>query len=105
VSYGFGDGRGNLTLAASYNGRAPDIAFQLPFFDQTRVTLGDYWLLTAAASWKLKPGVEIFGRVENLLDEQYQEVYGFDTPGIAAYGGVKITLGGDEPAGLAPASK
>lgn len=105
VSYGFGDGRGNLTLAASYNGRTPDIAFQLPFFDQTRVTLGDYWLLTAAASWKLKPGVEIFGRVENLLDEQYQEVYGFDTPGIAAYGGVKITLGGDEPAGLVPALK
>ncbi len=105
LSYGFGDGRGNLTLAASYNGRTPDIAFQLPFFDQTRVTLGDYWLLTAAASWKLKPGVEIFGRVENLLDEQYQEVYGFDTPGIAAYGGVKITLGGEEPAGLAPASK
>lgn len=105
LRYGFAEGRGNVTLAANYNGRAHDIAFELPFFNQTRVVLGDYWLLTAAASWKLQPGVEIFGRVENLLDEKYQEVFGFDTPGIAAYGGVKITFGGEETAALVPALK
>ncbi len=96
VSYGFAEGRGNVTLAAIYNGQAKDIAFELPFFSQTRVTLGDYWLLTAAASLKVQPGLEVFGRVENLLDESYQEIYGFDTPGVAAYAGVKITFGGED---------
>ena len=102
VSYGFAEGRGNVTLAAIYNGQARDIGFELPFFSPTRLTLGEYWLVSAAASWKLQPGVEVFGRVENLLDEHYQEVYGFETARIAAYAGVKIIFGGED--GLALAS-
>lgn len=101
VSYGFAEGRGNVTLAAIYNGQARDIGFELPFFTQTRVTLGEYWLLSAAASWKVQPGVEVFGRVENLLDEHYQEVYGFETARIAAYAGVRITFGGEDGVSLA----
>ena len=101
VSYGFAEGRGNVTLAAIYNGQARDIGFELPFFSPTRLTLGEYWLVSAAASWKLQPGVEVFGRVENLLDEHYQEVYGFETARIAAYAGVKITFGGEDGVALA----
>jgi vitamin B12 transporter len=101
VSYGFADGRGNVTLAAIYNGQARDVGFELPFFSPTRVTLGEYWLVSAAASWKLQPGVEVFGRVENLLDEHYQEVYGFETARIAAYAGVKIIFGGEDGVALA----
>ena len=101
VSYGFAEGRGNVTLAAIYNGQARDVAFELPFFAPTRVTLGEYWLVSAAASWKVQPGVEVFGRVENLLDEHYQEVYGFETARIAAYAGVKITFGGEDGVALA----
>jgi vitamin B12 transporter len=101
VSYGFAEGRGNVTLAAIYNGQARDFAFELPSFSQTRVTLGEYWLVSAAASWKVRPGLEVFGRVENLLDENYQEVYGFDTARIAAYAGVKITFGGEDGVALA----
>lgn len=96
VSYGFAEGRGNVTLAAIYNGQARDIGFELPFFSPTRLTLGEYWLVSAAASWKVQPGLEVFGRVENLLDEHYQEVYGFETARIAAYAGVKITFGGED---------
>ena len=33
--------------------------------------------------------IEVFGRIENLADESYQEVYGFNTPGRAAYAGVR----------------
>ena len=56
--------------------------------------------VNATASYKLQPGVEVFGRVENLLDQHYQEVYGFEAPPIAAYAGVKLTFGG---AGGSPA--
>ena len=36
--------------------------------------------------------LELFGRVENLFDEDYEEVYGFPSPGFAAFGGIRLTL-------------
>ena len=36
--------------------------------------------------------LELFGRVENLFDEDYEEVYGFEAPGFAAFGGIRMTL-------------
>lgn len=36
--------------------------------------------------------LELFGRVENLLDEDYEEAFGFSAPGIAGFGGVKIVF-------------
>ena len=72
----------------------------MPFFFPTqRVALDPYWLVNAAASYKLQPGVEVFARVENLLDQHYQEVFGFDAAPIAAYAGVKLTFGGPEGIG------
>ena len=38
----------------------------MPFFFPTqRVSLDAYWLVNATVSYKLQPGVEVFGRVEN----------------------------------------
>jgi outer membrane cobalamin receptor len=34
--------------------------------------------------------------VENLLDSHYEEVSGYNTPGIAAFAGVKLTFGGPD---------
>jgi len=95
----FAGGRGTLTLAAAYNGETPDLAFGLPTFESVRVKLDDYWLATIAARYKLRPGVEIFGRVENVFDADYQEVYGFETAGIAGFAGLKLTFGGDDGIG------
>jgi len=102
LTYAFADGRGSVNLAAIYNGRMQDNAgFVAPDFTFTssRVTLDDYWLVNLAASYKLQKGVELFGRVENALDAQYQEVFGFNTPGITAFAGLRFTFGG--PDGLA----
>jgi vitamin B12 transporter len=77
-----------------------DRAFELPiFFPSPIVGLDSYWLINATASYKLQPGVEIFGRVENLLDQHYQEVFGFESAPIAAYAGVKLTFGGTDGIG------
>ncbi|MGE3917460.1 MAG: TonB-dependent receptor plug domain-containing protein, partial [Hyphomicrobiaceae bacterium] len=92
----FAGGRGTLTMAAIYNGTTPDFAFGLPTFETVRVKLDDYWLATVAARYKLQPGVEVFGRIENAFDAHYQEVYGFETAGIAAYAGLKLTFGGED---------
>jgi vitamin B12 transporter len=95
----FAEGRGSVTVAAAYNGRTADFAFGLPTFETVRVQLDDYWLATIAARYKLKPGIEVFGRVENAFDARYQEVYGFETAGIAAYAGMRLTFGGEDGIG------
>lgn len=102
LAYAFAGGRGNATVAAIYNGSQDDIAFTMPFFFPTqRVALDPYWLVNATMSYKLKPGVEVFGRVENVLDQHYQEVFGFESAPIAAYAGLKLTFGGTESSGTA----
>jgi vitamin B12 transporter len=97
VTYTFDRDRAKIGLAALYNGSVIDEALRTadPFiFPLTpeRVVLKDYWLLSAMASYKLTPTMEIYGRAENLFDQRYQEVYGFQTPGLAIYGGVRVTL-------------
>lgn len=95
VNYVFANGKGNFNLAAVYNGAMKDLAFDPFTFASQQVTLKNYWLVTAAASYKVAPGVELYGRVENLLDQNYEEVYGFNSAGVAAYAGMRFTY--EEP--------
>jgi vitamin B12 transporter len=99
LDYSFDQGRGTMRLAAAYNGVMSDTARLIPSFAPVRVDVGNYWLLTAATAYKLQPGVELFGRVENLLDAKYQEVYGYSTPGLTAFAGLRFTLGGPDGIG------
>jgi vitamin B12 transporter len=57
-----------------------------------RVSLGGYGIVDLAASYQLSQSFEIFGRVDNLFDKEYQEVLGYGTLGAAAYGGIKVSL-------------
>ncbi len=87
LNYSFDAGRGNLNVAAIYNGANPYV--DLVSFDL--VTLDPYWLVNVAASYRLTPEWEVFGRVENALDERYEELLGYNTLGLTAYAGVKFT--------------
>ncbi|MBD25680.1 MAG: hypothetical protein CMG46_11870 [Candidatus Marinimicrobia bacterium] len=58
------------------------------------VTLNDYLLVTATASYDVTNQIQIFGRIENLLDEQYQEIFSYNTIGIGVYMGLRVRLGG-----------
>lgn len=57
-----------------------------------RITLGGYGIVDLAISYQLVDSVELFTRVDNLFDKEYQEVYGYGTLGAAGYGGIKVTL-------------
>lgn len=93
VNYGFDHNRANVNVAAVYNGQMKDIVFEAgPPFGSPLVPLKDYWLLSASASYKLQPGVEIYGKVENALNQSYEEVFGFNTPGTTVYAGVRLTF-------------
>jgi outer membrane cobalamin receptor len=47
--------------------------------------------------------VELFARVENILDQRYEEVFGFQAAPVAAFAGLKLTFGGAEGVGGAGA--
>ena len=61
--------------------------------DPTEARLDAYTLVTLAGSYDVAPGVQLFGRVENILDEDYQEIFGVEAAGVAAYGGIRVRLG------------
>jgi len=44
------------------------------------------------ASYPVSDAIRVFGRIENALDAEYEEVFGFGTPGRAAHGGVRVTF-------------
>lgn len=55
-------------------------------------TLAAYTLVNLYASYDVRRNVTLFGRVENMMDEEYEQVLGYGTPGRAGYGGVKVTF-------------
>jgi vitamin B12 transporter len=49
------------------------------------------WVRTdVSASYAIGLGVEVYGRIENLLDEDYQQVGGYGTPGVSGYLGIRV---------------
>jgi len=59
-------------------------------FPFDRVALGSYWLADARVSYALRPGVELFARVTNALDQKYQDVLTYRTEPRAAYVGLRL---------------
>ena len=43
-----------------------------------------------AASWALNGAVTLTGRIENLTDEAYQQVFGYGEPGRSGYLGLRL---------------
>lgn len=93
LNYTFLARRANLNLTLQYNGEQDDFVFKAPFFERDRATLDAYTLVNLAASYRVTDQIEVTGRIENLLNKDYEEVYGFQSPGIAGYLGVKGQFG------------
>ncbi len=51
-----------------------------------------YSIVSLSGNYQVTKKFSAFGRVENLLDEDYEEVKGFGTKGFSVYGGVRVTL-------------
>lgn len=52
----------------------------------------DAWTrLDASARYDLTDRMQLYVRGENLTDEQYQQVFGYGTPGLSGYFGVRLT--------------
>ncbi len=73
------------TIAAKFVNAREEINFGGPNFD-----IEDYSFVNFAAEYEINSHMSIFGRIDNLTNEHYAEVFGFPALGRAAYGGVKL---------------
>ena len=96
ANWSFLEDRANLNLGVDYNGETEDSEFG-GGTDRTRARLDDFTLVSLAGRYQPFDGVEVFGRIENALDQEYEEVLGFETPGRTFFVGTRISFG---PGGL-----
>jgi vitamin B12 transporter len=52
--------------------------------------MGGYFVVCLAAKYHLNKHFDLTLRVDNLFDRDYEEVKYYGTPGISAYGGIKV---------------
>lgn len=90
AAYVFHDNRARVFAEAVFNGKMADDAY-IGFMPR-RVTLAGYTVVNVGGSFKVNETVEVFGRIDNLFDRDYQEVYGYNTPGLTAFAGMKATF-------------
>ena len=83
------DDSASASLVIRHNGETEDFAFTDPSFIPVRVTLDDYTLVNFYGEVRLTEGLNLFGRVENLLGERYEQVFSFVSPGRTATAGVR----------------
>ena len=75
------------TAEAKFVNAREELNFGGPNFD-----IEDYSFVNLAAEYVCNPHLTIFGRVDNVTNESYAEVYGFPALGRAAYGGFRVSF-------------
>jgi vitamin B12 transporter len=78
----------NAAVDAIFVGKREDKDFST--YPATRITIDSYTLLNASATYKVTGFLQIYGRLINILDSNYEEVYGYGTAKRSGYVGVKI---------------
>jgi vitamin B12 transporter len=82
--------RADLAVDVRFVGERDDKDFAA--FPAARVTLDGYATVRVAGSWALSDGVRLHARIENALDAEYREVFGYGTQGRAFYAGVRAAF-------------
>ncbi|AZI35283.1 TonB-dependent receptor plug domain-containing protein [Caenibius tardaugens] len=80
--------RASATLVVRHNGDQIDLAYTNPNFIPDRVVLDAFTTVNFNATLALSPAVTLNGRIENMLNEKYTELFGFRAAGRALFVGV-----------------
>ena len=81
-----------INTNAQYSGSQTDTFFPpWPTPSQT-VTMDDYTLININANYSASDKLDIYLRLDNLLDDDYEEVFGYQTLGFGASLGVRFSL-------------
>jgi vitamin B12 transporter len=87
LSYNYHD-RGHLIFSLIYTGKREDLAWE--GWTSSRVQMSPFTLFNAALSYDVLPSVQLFLRLDNILDQEYETIKGYGTPGFSAFGGFQI---------------
>lgn len=85
AAYDFLTDRANITSSVIYVGAREDIDYSF-----ANIKSDPYYLVNIAGSYKLAKSMELYGRIDNLLNENYQAVYGYESPGLSSFMGVRM---------------
>lgn len=77
----------NINIDVMYVGKRDDLDFAT---FPPRIVMPDYFLINLAVYYDLFSFLRLQGRIENLLDKQYEEIYGYGTAGLSFYGGIYL---------------
>jgi vitamin B12 transporter len=84
--------RGSFTAGLSYVGKRWDALYDNSLFATVVKKMPSHVAARAGASWKVAKHLEVFGRVENIFNKKYEDVYGYGTAGIGFFGGATISF-------------
>ena len=76
------DGRLGGTVQVKYNGEEQDPNGVVPSW--TRFDLAGHFAMSES--------LRLYGRIENLFDEQYQQIIGYGTPGLSGHIGARLSF-------------
>lgn len=86
----------NLNLNGTYVGKREDLDFRP--FPAERVSLNDYFKLDLSGYYEIPVSflrlkeTRIFTRIENILDDDYEEIFGFSAPGFNFVLGLSFSI-------------
>ena len=79
-----------VNFAVSYTGSQDDDFFPpAPPFKE-RVELEAFTLVSLSGYYNVNELVSVTARLENIIDEDYEQVYGFESPGFGGYLGLRV---------------
>ena len=82
----------HINTNAQYNGSQTDVFFPPWPTPSETVTLNEYTLLNVSAHFNATERLDIYLRLDNLLDDNYEEVFGYQTLGFGASVGLRFSL-------------
>lgn len=86
-------GRGKMEITLAHAGKR--VEWEDSDFDgkpDRQLALAAYSRVDLLGSYKIGKTAEIFGRIENLLDKEYEEARGYGVAGFSTYGGLRMTF-------------
>jgi vitamin B12 transporter len=82
----------HINTNAQFNGSQTDVFFPPWPAPSETVTLADYTLLNVNANYRASEKLDLYLRLDNLLDDDYEEVFGYQTLGFGASFGLRYSL-------------
>jgi vitamin B12 transporter len=80
-----------LTLSATALWVGSSVDVDRAFVDPAPINPG-YHIINVAADYAVNSRLTVFGRIDNLLNEKYENPNGFLQPGFGVFGGVRVAM-------------